>query len=113
MKIETENYTVVAADDGSQVSFEGTLRLQGREEYQQIYDLLMQSAGTGITPLILDMTRLTFLNSSGISTLSLFVIEMRKRSKPIRIVGNRHISWQTKSLRNFERLYAEVEITFE
>ena len=112
MKIEKDNYTVEVTN-GAGVTLSGTLRLQGREEYQQIYDLLMETAGRDDSALTIDMMGLTFLNSSGISTLSLFVIEMRKRNKPIRIVGNKRISWQIKSLRNFQRLYADVEIAFK
>ena len=110
MNIETDSYSVLAASDNSTVSLNGTLRLQGREQYQPIYDLLMNSAAAAASVFEIDMQNLVFLNSSGISALSLFVIEMRKEGKSIRIRGNKSITWQTKSLFNFQRLYDAVEI---
>ena len=111
MTIQTDTYTVTENPNENTVILKGTLRLQGREQYQPISDLLMESASHAKSELTLDMTGLIFLNSSGISALSLFVIEMRKIEKPISIVGSSTISWQSKSLMNFQRLYEKVEIT--
>ena len=71
---------------------------------------MMKTASAAQSVLEIDMQNLVFLNSSGISALSLFIIEMRKDEKPVRIRGNKSITWQTKSLYNSQRLYEEVEI---
>lgn len=113
MTIQTEAYTVAADKEGSQVLLKGTLRLQGREQYKPIFELLMESASWEDGKLTIDMRELIFLNSSGISALSLFIIEMRKIGKPITILGSSTITWQSKSLKNFERLYEQVEIVIE
>ena len=112
MRLENGNYRVRFDQTSNTVFLIGTLRLQGREEYQQINGLLIDAAESSDGALTIDMQDLEFLNSSGISTLSLFIIEMRKREKTIRIVGNSEISWQSKSIHNFQRLYpgAVVEI---
>ena len=94
----------------STVKMSGTLRLQGREQYKPIFDLLMDSASWREEKLTIDMRELIFLNSSGISAISLFIIEMRKINKPITITGSSIITWQSKSLKNFQRLYEQVEI---
>jgi hypothetical protein len=111
MTIETDAYSVAADKEDSKVTMTGTLRLQGREQYKPIFDLLMESASWREDRLTIDMRDLIFLNSSGISAISLFVIEMRKISKPITIMGSNLVTWQSKSLKNFQRLYDEVEIT--
>ena len=111
MTIETDAYTVAATRENSKVTMTGTLRLQGREQYKPIFDLLMESASWREDKLTIDMRDLIFLNSSGISAISLFIIEMRKISKPIAITGSNLITWQSKSLKNFQRLYEQVEIT--
>jgi hypothetical protein len=113
MTIETEAYTVTASKEHSNVILKGTLRLQGREQYKPIFELLMESASWQEDKLTIDMRELIFLNSSGISALSLFIIEMRKISKPIAILGSSAITWQSKSLKNFQRLYEQVEIVIE
>ena len=103
MNIETDTYSVLANRARATIILKGTLRLQGREEYQPIFDLMISAASEATATLEIDMQNLVFLNSSGISTLSLFIIEMRKVQKPIRIRGNKSITWQTKSLHNFLR----------
>jgi hypothetical protein len=113
MTIETDAYTVTAIKEDSAVKMKGTLRLQGREQYRPIFDLLMEAASWREGTLTIDMRELIFLNSSGISAVSLFIIEMRKIDKPITIIGSNSITWQSKSLMNFQRLYEQVEIKIE
>jgi hypothetical protein len=113
MRIEAPSYLVEYDDAEHRVSFSGTLRLQGRSEYQEIFSLLMAAAEKSDQPLTLDLKDLRYLNSSGISSLSLFVVQMRKRSMPITIIGNATMSWQAKSIRNFERLHPQVELVMQ
>ena len=113
MTIETETYSIADNPEEAAIVIKGTLRLQGREQYLPIYTLLMESASRADGKLTLDMRGLIFLNSSGISAFSLFVIEMRKIAKPIAIIGSSSVTWQSKSLMNFQRLYEKVEITIE
>ena len=113
MEIKTEKYSVEYTKNDRQITFKGILRLQEKDEYREIFELLTQAANetTGL-PLKLDMRKLKFLNSSGISALSMFIIKMRKLDKDISIRGNESIPWQMKSLKNFQKLYGKVEITF-
>ncbi len=113
MEIKTEKYSVEYIRNNRKITFKGILRLLGKDEYREIFELLTQAAyeTTGL-PLKLDMSDLQFLNSSGISSLSMFIIKMRQLDKDITIVGNNTIPWQEKSLRNFQKLYGKVEIIF-
>ncbi len=113
MKLETDKYTVEYIRKNRKITFKGILRLQSKEEYREISELLSQAANetTGL-PLVLDMRELVFLNSSGISAFSMFILKMRKLDKDILIEGNESVPWQTKSLKNFQKLYSKVEINF-
>jgi len=113
MKINTDKYSVEYIRNNRHITFKGILRLQDKDEYREIFELLTQAANetTGL-PLQLDMSELVFLNSSGISSLSMFIIKMRKLDKDISIRGSESIPWQIKSLKNFQKLYGKVEITF-
>jgi hypothetical protein len=104
------SYAVRATRDYSRVSFLGTLRLQGRQEYEKIHRMLMFAAERSGESLEIDLRQLQFLNSSGISTFSLFIIEMRALGKRLTITGNRLIAWQSRSLLNFRRLYDKVVV---
>ena len=113
MKVAADKYSVEFDKEAKKVTFKGTLRLQDKEQYREIHDLLLSSANeTSDNSLELDMCQLKFLNSSGISSLSLFMIQMRKQGKKIHIMGSESIPWQVKSLRNFQKLYEQVKITF-
>lgn len=113
MEIKTDKYSVEYLKKDRQITFKGSLRLQDKDEYREIFELLTQAANetTGL-PLKLNMGNLKFLNSSGISALSMFIIKMRKLDKDISIKGSKSIPWQIKSLKNFQKLYKKVEITF-
>jgi hypothetical protein len=113
MEIKKDKYSIEYKKNIRLVKMTGTLRLQDKDEYREIFDLLTKAANdtTGL-PLKLDMKELVFLNSSGISSLSLFIIKMRQLDKDISIIGSESIPWQVKSLRNFQKLYGKVDIIF-
>ncbi len=105
-----EAYSVRVTRDFSRIAFIGTLRLQGRPDYEKIHRMLRYAAQRSGDSLEIDLRQLQFLNSSGISTFSLFIIEMREVGKKITITGNKTIAWQSKSLANFRRLYDKVVV---
>ncbi|NET54260.1 MAG: hypothetical protein F6K09_38340, partial [Merismopedia sp. SIO2A8] len=62
----------------------------------------------------LDLKKLEFLNSSGISMLSKFVINVRKKNaSQIQVKGSTSIPWQSKSLKNLKRLMPKLELVLE
>ncbi|MBW4485809.1 MAG: hypothetical protein KME14_25050 [Tildeniella torsiva UHER 1998/13D] len=107
--IETEDYRVYYQADRSTVFFEGFLRLDGIEAYQPVMDLLM--AAIEGDQCILDLHQLEFLNSSGISMLSMFVVKVRDRGTTrLSFRGSEAILWQTRSLKNLKRLMPDLTI---
>ncbi|MFQ4138083.1 slr1659 superfamily regulator [Nodosilinea sp. PGN35] len=106
--IETEDYRVYYQADKSTVFLEGFLRLDGIEAYQPVMDLLLLAAGDQCT---VDLHQLEFLNSSGISMLSMFVVKVRDRGiTRLSFRGSEAILWQTRSLKNLKRLMPELTI---
>ena len=100
MAIETiqgEEYSLEYNDSSLTINFIGTIRLQSTAEYAPIIELLQKAhdtAAEGAT-LNLDFRQLRFLNSSGINSLSRFVIGGRKADKVnLKVVGNAEIYWQ-------------------
>jgi hypothetical protein len=105
MQISAENYCVSLDENSNIISFKGSLRLSGMEEYEPIINLLDRVVNQEPEQIILDLTGLEFLNSSGISMLSKFVINIRKKNTTKIIVqGSAAIPWQGKSLKNLQRL---------
>jgi hypothetical protein len=96
------------------VSFSGALRLANVKAYESVAKLLAEAAGQVSGPLTLDFKELKFLNSSGITALSLFVVTSRKAGKPqLRLVGAKQNAWQQKSLANFQMLWKDMQLVIE
>lgn len=107
--IATEDYRVYYQADRSTVFFEGFLRLDGIEAYQPVMDLLMVAIEAD--QCIIDLHQLEFLNSSGISMLSMFVVKVRDRGTTrLSFRGSEAILWQTRSLKNLRRLMPDLTI---
>jgi hypothetical protein len=77
--IQGESFEI-RLEDNSTIFFKGALRLSGTEDYAPILDMLKHTLLSPSKPIVLDLRELDFLNSSGITMLSLFVIEARDRT---------------------------------
>jgi anti-anti-sigma factor len=114
MEIRSKNYSVVYDEVSQQIVFEGSLRLNGSTEYASISDLLNHVAQQEPPKIVLDLTQLNFLNSSGISILSRFVINVRKRQNiQMIVIGAKKNPWQSKSLKNLQRLMPSLQLELE
>lgn len=112
MTLKGDNYTVEYIQSSNLIVFRGVLRLQGREHYQEIYELLTKTIAITESVLSIDMSKLEFLNSSGISSLCLFAIHLRDiPGKRVLITGSNGISWQAKSLGNLLKFTNKIQLT--
>ena len=110
MEIKTDEYSVYYEPHSTTVFFQGVLRLNGISEYQPIMDLLLAAIEQG-KQLIIDLRRLEFLNSSGISMLSMFVVKVRGMQElHLSLQGSEEILWQSKSLKNLQRLMPSLNL---
>ena len=98
-------YKVYYEEESHAVIMEGSLRLVGAKQYEPISILLKETLQKESTQMTVNLVNLKFLNSSGISTLSKFVIFARKHEgSTMKIIGSQSIPWQKKSLKNLVRL---------
>jgi hypothetical protein len=105
MEIKTDDYYIGYDRETATVSCQGSLRLPGMDEYKPIVDFLEEVADMDSPKITLNLQELEFLNSSGISMLSKFVINVRHRKNVELVVqGSNQIPWQGKSLKNLQRL---------
>lgn len=111
-EITNEEYQVRYDPALATVVCAGSYRLSG-PEYAAISDVLNAAADAGHPVLTLDVRALQFLNSSGINTLSKFVIRMRKQpDSQLIIKGSEEFPWQKKSLANLQRLLPGLQLEF-
>jgi hypothetical protein len=110
-ELKDENYQVHYDADAAQISCIGSFMLSGSEEYAPVLALLMQAVDEQNTLLTLDVRGLEFLNSSGINTLTKFVIYARKKSNfKLTIYAREHIPWQVRLLKNLQRLLPTIDM---
>lgn len=110
MKLTHDNYSAELIENNT-VRLSGIFRLQGKEQYMEVLALLESALESASGSLVIDMTDLSFLNSSGVSSLSIFVIQAREAGhKSIKIIGSDKHSWQVKSLKNFQKLWKNIEV---
>lgn len=113
MEIRESEAVVRFTPETNTVSFSGALRLANVKAYEHVGKLL-HAAAAQVDALTLDFRELKFLNSSGITALSLFVVASRKAGRPkLTLVGAKANAWQQKSLMNFQMLWKDITLTIE
>jgi hypothetical protein len=106
-----ESFEVRREENNSTVVFKGALRLSGSEDYAPILDLLKETLVTPAAPIVLDLRELDFLNSSGITMFSRFVIDARDCAGiNLEILASEAIPWHARSLKNLQRLMPALSI---
>jgi hypothetical protein len=110
-EIKGEDYIIYYNPDTQTVSFQGELSLGGPPEYAPINQLLDDVVTQQPPAITLDVTKLEFLNSSGINMISKFIIRLRKKTPmQVLVVGSTDIAWQGKSLKNLKKLLPSLQL---
>lgn len=113
MDIKNDDYSIRYDADSATVFLRGFLRLDGIDKYQPVMDVLLNAVEQS-SNFTIDLRELDFLNSSGISMLSMFVVKVRDKGNiNLTLKGSSKILWQTKSLKNLQRLMPNLTLQFE
>lgn len=114
MEVRGDDYRVSYDQTTATISCQGSFRLYGVAGYEPIMELLNHVADQKPATITLNLKELEFLNSSGINTISKFIISVRNhKASDLVIKGNRQISWQSKSLENLQRLMPNLQVILE
>ena len=113
-EVKGEDYQVEYEPESTTVYFKGDITLGTPKEYAPIVKLLDDATNSNPDILTVNLKELKFLNSSGISMLSKFVLGMKKKKgTQLVILGSKKIPWQNKSLKNLERLLPGLKLVVE
>jgi hypothetical protein len=109
--IHGESFDIRLEEENSTVLFKGALRLCGTDDYAPILNMLKETLTSPAMPIVLDLRELDYLNSSGITMLSRFVIEARDRPGiDVQVLASETVPWHARSLRNLQRLMPALSI---
>jgi hypothetical protein len=109
--ISGESFEIRLEEETSTVFFKGALRLTGTEDYSSILEMLKGTLAHPAPAILLDLRELDFLNSSGITMFSRFVIEARERSDVnLQFLASETVPWHARSLKNLQRLMPSLQI---
>lgn len=110
-EIKGEDYIIKYDPTSETVIFIGELSLGGPREYESIATLLNEVVKNNPEIMTLNLKELSFLNSSGISMLSKFVMGLRKhKGTQLVVLGSIDQPWQGKSLQNLVRLLPGLKL---
>jgi len=113
-EIKDSDYQVQYDSDSNIVNFSGLMSLGGPQGYAPITELLNKIAANEPEQITLNLRQLEFLNSSGISMLSKFVLGLRKKKAiQLIILGSSEMPWQSKSLKNLQKFLPSLKLEIE
>lgn len=109
MRFESDDFTIDCTRPDV-ATLAGVLRLSSPAAYEDRFEPLRQGLHASRAAYTVDISKVQFLNSSGITGLSRLVLIARGENKPIVIVGSQAITWHGKTLNLLKRLYDKLEV---
>jgi hypothetical protein len=110
MIIQTEDYKIEYIENEKAI-LSGELRLPSPTSYEQPFTHIKdQLENTNIKTYSIDLSNLTFLNSSGITALARIIILARNKEVPMSLIIKDDIPWQKKTITSLIHLWDQVEI---
>lgn len=110
LEIKGENFKIFYDSNSKVINFTGRVRLRGLQEYTVVFDLFDKVLERNKDLITLDLQNLELINSSGIDMLSKFIITTRKKKTvQINIIGSSTKTWQTRLLKNLQRLMPSLK----
>ncbi len=117
MEVTTDKYSIVYNSATAKVVCTGSLLLNGIKEYEPILKVLNTAAEEQQPDrLVVDMSGLKFLNSSGINMMTKFVIgvsDIKTLTFTLTVVCDKKVAWQEKLSKNLRRLMPTLIVESE
>ena len=107
---ERERYSVDCAVGSNVAVLRGVMRLPTPAAYDALFAPLRMLVESG-RPSTVDLSEVSFLNSSGIRALASLVLLARERGTPLEMITDDGIPWQKKTLASFRSISPTLRIS--
>ncbi|GEM_PF-3986689 len=112
-RITTPKYRVEGDRQTHHIALEGILRLENTLAYKPILELMEQVADEHTTRLVVDLSKLEALNSSGINSFCQFLIKtVQRQGVKVVVKASSAINWQVRMLANIQRVVPEFDLEY-
>tara|TARA_B100000131_G_C18048437_1_gene585375 strand:+ start:63 stop:401 length:339 start_codon:yes stop_codon:yes gene_type:complete len=109
MIIKTDDY-IIDSSLLNKIIISGSMRLPSPLSYDQPFSLIKKALNESTDILNINLTELEYLNSSGITSLARIIIQARKDNKSLKLIINKNIPWQNKTLSSLQNLWEKLYI---
>lgn len=106
---ERERYSVEYAAGSDVAVLRGVMRLATPAAYDALFGPLRTLVESG-RPSTVDLSEVSFLNSSGIRALASVVLLAKERGTPLQMITDDSIPWQKKTLASFRSISPSLRI---
>lgn len=108
-EMRSDEFEVIFEKSGV-ISITGILRLPTPISYHDVFQPIKERIEIGAGRIQIDMSRVEFLNSSGITALARLIVMARTFDREVLLVGRDDTPWQRKSLLSLQRLWDKVDV---
>jgi len=89
------------------------MRLSSPVAYLEHFDILRSKMKDASDTFTLDISKVEYLNSSGINAFGRIIIFARQAGIPLTILGDSQYPWQQKSIKPLEKLWDKLEVRIQ
>lgn len=107
---EREQYSIECRDDSDVAVMRGVMRLASPQAYDQVFAPVRSRIQDGRASTV-DLTDVSFMNSSGIRALASLVLLAKEKGSALHIVASDKIPWQKKTMVSFRSISPGLTIT--
>ncbi len=111
MIIKTDDYRIECIDPTRAVII-GSLRLPTPSAYEPHFKPIKEKIEKLRDPYTINITKVSFLNSSGITAFARLIFFAKEHNVPIIIEASETIPWQEKTITSLGKLWSKVSIQF-
>jgi hypothetical protein len=112
MKTERPDYAIEPGSSPGSWILKGVLRLESPEAYAKAFRPVVDALAATRT-ISLDLSRVVFLNSSGIRGLADVLLAARAKGVQVTLYGSAGVPWQKKLATSLAGLFPEIEMRLD